>query len=100
MDEVEIRHEPGQGFTAEVEGHRILLDYRLSDGVMAITHTEVPHALRGRGLAAPAMAGVVEYILADYATASLYVNDFNVRAIRCYQRVGFTEVGRYASVLF
>ena len=51
MDEVEIRHEPGQGVTAEVEGHRILLDYRLSDGVMAITHTEVPHALRGRGLA-------------------------------------------------
>jgi len=51
MDEVEIRHEPGQGFTAEVEGHRILLDYRLSDGVMSITHTEVPHALRGRGLA-------------------------------------------------
>ena len=51
MDEVEIRHEPGQGFTAEVEGHRILLDYRLSDGVMAITHTEVPHAIGGRGLA-------------------------------------------------
>ena len=51
MDEVEIRHEPGQGFTAEVEGHRILLDYRLSDGTMTIVHTEVPPALRGRGLA-------------------------------------------------
>ena len=51
MGEVAIEHVPGRGFTAEVDGHRILLDYRLSDGTMAIVHTEVPHALRGRGLA-------------------------------------------------
>ena len=51
MGEVAIEHVPGSGFTAEVDGHRILLDYRLSGGVMTILHTEVPHALRGRGLA-------------------------------------------------
>ncbi len=51
MSEVAIEHVPGSGFTAEVDGHRILLDYRLSGGVMTILHTEVPHALRGRGLA-------------------------------------------------
>lgn len=56
--------------------------------------------LRGRGLAAPAMAAVAEYVLADYAVASLYVNDFNVRAIRAYERVGFATVGEFATVLY
>lgn len=56
--------------------------------------------LRGRGLAAPAMAAVVEYVLADFTTASLYVNDFNRRAIRAYERVGFTTVGEFATVLY
>lgn len=51
MGEVAIEHVPGRGFIAEVDGHRILLDYRLSDGTMTIVHTEVPPALRGRGLA-------------------------------------------------
>jgi predicted GNAT family acetyltransferase len=31
---------------------------------------------------------------------SLYVNDFNSSARAAYRRVGFREVGRYASVLF
>ena len=31
---------------------------------------------------------------------SLYVNDFNASARAAYRRVGFREVGRYASVLF
>jgi predicted GNAT family acetyltransferase len=31
---------------------------------------------------------------------SLYVNDFNSPARAAYARVGFREVGRYASVLF
>lgn len=56
--------------------------------------------LRGRGLAAPAMAAVVEYVLSEYAIASLYVNDFNLRAIRAYERVGFTTVGEFATVLY
>lgn len=71
-----------------------------SGGVAQIQGVWLDPALRGRGLAAPAMAAVVEYVLADYATASLYVNDFNVRAIRCYQRVGFATVGEFATVLY
>jgi hypothetical protein len=31
---------------------------------------------------------------------SLYVNDFNAAARRSYERVGFREVGTFASVLF
>lgn len=57
-------------------------------------------ALRGRGLSEPAVAGVTEYILADYQTCCLYVNDYNARAVRCYQRVGYQEVGEFATILF
>jgi predicted GNAT family acetyltransferase len=56
---------------------------------------------RGRGLAAPAMAAVLRYALADVApVASLYVNDYNTPARRTYRRVGFEEVGAFTSVLF
>lgn len=57
-------------------------------------------SLRGRGLSEPAMAAVTEYVLADYPIACLYVNDFNVRAVRCYERVGFQQVGEFATVLY
>ncbi len=56
--------------------------------------------LRGRGLSAPAMAGVVALCLEQWQTVSLYVNDFNVRARALYRRVGFDEVGEMASILF
>jgi uncharacterized protein len=56
---------------------------------------------RGRGLAAPGMAAVLRYALADIApVTSLYVNDFNTAARRTYLRVGFQEVGAFMSVLF
>ncbi|OLT46862.1 GNAT family N-acetyltransferase [Cellulosimicrobium sp. CUA-896] len=61
---------------------------------------------RGRGLAAPGMAAVVQLAraAADPAAAapivSLYVNDYNVRALATYRRVGFERVGTYATVLF
>jgi predicted GNAT family acetyltransferase len=58
-----------------------------------------PHR-RGEGLAAPAMASVVELGLAQAPVVSLYVNDFNVRAITAYRRVGFRRVGTFATVLF
>ncbi|MFG3369468.1 GNAT family N-acetyltransferase [Streptomyces sp. NPDC090032] len=56
---------------------------------------------RGRGLAAPGMAAVMRYALADIAPlVSLYVNDFNTPARAAYRRVGFEEVGAFMSVLF
>ncbi len=39
-------------FHVEVEGHRGVSNYVLHDGVMTITHTEVPPAIGGRGIAA------------------------------------------------
>lgn len=59
-----------------------------------------PH-LRGRGLAAPGIATVVEESLRSLApTVSLYVNGYNTRARSAYRRVGFTEVDTFMSVLF
>ncbi|WP_172382100.1 GNAT family N-acetyltransferase [Streptomyces sp. MNP-20] len=56
---------------------------------------------RGRGLAAPAMAAVLRYALADVApVVSLYVNDYNTPARATYRKVGFEEVGAFMSVLF
>lgn len=55
-----ISHDQGaQRFTAEVDGNRGVLDYTLTDGVMAITHTRVPPAIGGRGIAAELMAAAL-----------------------------------------
>jgi uncharacterized protein len=57
--------------------------------------------LRGRGLSERGMSAVVEMALADVApVVSLYVNSYNVRALAAYRRVGFRQVGSYATVLF
>src|SRR5215217_1929976 len=56
---------------------------------------------RGRGIGTAGTAAVVEYARSAIApVVSLYVNDFNAPARAAYRRVGFREVGRYASVLF
>lgn len=56
---------------------------------------------RGRGLAAPAMAAVVAAALRTIApSVSLYVNDYNGPALSAYRRVGFQQVGTFATVLF
>jgi len=39
-------------FLARVDGHRAVLQYELSDGLMSITHTRVPEGARNRGIAA------------------------------------------------
>ncbi len=73
----------------------------LSRSVALIQGVWVHPQLRGRGLAAPAMAAVVRSIQADLRRLpSLYVNNYNVPARRTYERIGFRQVGTFASVLF
>ncbi|HJV98694.1 MAG TPA: GNAT family N-acetyltransferase [Arthrobacter sp.] len=55
---------------------------------------------RGKGLSAGYMAAVVEHARKIAPITSLYVNGFNTRARAAYQRVGFREVGTFATVLF
>lgn len=57
-------------------------------------------SLRGRGLSGPAMAAVVELCRPRWGVVSLYVNDFNTRARRLYETVGFETVGEFATVLY
>jgi ribosomal protein S18 acetylase RimI-like enzyme len=56
--------------------------------------------LRGRGIAAPAMAAVTNEIVRGGRTASLYVNDFNAPAIATYRRCGYTERGVFSTILY
>jgi predicted GNAT family acetyltransferase len=46
-------------FTTEVDGYHAELDYTQAGGVMTITHTRVPQAIGGRGIAAELMAGAL-----------------------------------------
>jgi GNAT superfamily N-acetyltransferase len=55
---------------------------------------------RGQGLSAGYMAAVVEKARALAPVTSLYVNGFNLRARSTYERVGFSQVGTFATVLF
>lgn len=55
-------------------------------------------ALRGQGMAAPAMAKVVQLARTIAPTVSLYVNDYNKPARATYARVGFTDVGEFATI--
>jgi hypothetical protein len=56
---------------------------------------------RGHGLATQGTAAVVDRLVRGMGrSASLYVNGFNTPARGAYRRVGFQQVGQYATVLF
>lgn len=57
--------------------------------------------LRGRGLAAPALAAVIDQATRDHhATGvSLYVNEYNTAARATYHKLGMVDVGTFATVL-
>jgi predicted GNAT family acetyltransferase len=48
-------------FTTEVDGHTGYVEYQRADGVMVITHTIVPSAIGGRGIAGDLVRAAVEY---------------------------------------
>jgi uncharacterized protein len=54
---------------------------------------------RGQGLGAAGTAALAAAVVASGRTASLYVNSFNTVARAAYERVGFTQVGTFATVL-
>jgi len=61
----------------------------------------VPPDRRGQGVAAAGMAGVVEIVRREIApVVSLYVNDWNASARAVYEKVGFRETARFATVMF
>ncbi|MFT3969118.1 MAG: DUF4081 domain-containing protein [Micropruina sp.] len=69
-------------------------------GIAQVQGVWLEPRLRGRGLAAPAMAAATRQILTQHEVVSLYVNDFNTRAVRAYLHTGFTVAGQFATVLY
>lgn len=54
---------------------------------------------RGTGLATAATAAVADFVRTAGRTPSLYVNDYNTAARRVYDRIGFTQIATFATVL-
>jgi predicted GNAT family acetyltransferase len=55
-----ISHDPAaRRFSTEIDGSRAYLDYTLAGSEMTITHTRVPEAIGGRGVAAELMAAAL-----------------------------------------
>lgn len=48
-------------FEATVEGHLCVCQYRVFGKTMMLTHTGVPQALRGRGIAAQLVQGALDH---------------------------------------
>ncbi len=62
---ITIAHDPQRGrFHTTVQGHVCVCDYRLRDGVMHITHTEVAPELEGRGIAALLVKAALDHAAA------------------------------------
>jgi uncharacterized protein len=93
-----VRVEPGP------QGPEVVFKAELGSvtpGAVQLQGVWVNPTHRGLGLAAPGVAAVARIVQAEVApVVSLYVNSFNTRAIRAYERVGFATVGAYATVLF
>jgi ribosomal protein S18 acetylase RimI-like enzyme len=83
------------------DGDRVLFKADLGSvwgNVCQVQGVWLDPALRGRGLAGPAMATVVRLARRLTPTVSLYVNDYNIPARATYARVGFREIGEFATV--
>ncbi|MDO5066813.1 MAG: GNAT family N-acetyltransferase [Propionibacteriaceae bacterium] len=54
--------------------------------------------MRGQGHSAALLSGMLQQVQQQFPVVSLYVNDYNLPAIRVYERLGFQEVGALATV--
>ena len=76
---VTVIHNPAASrFEAEIDGRLAVCAYRLNDGVLALTHTEVPRAAQGQGVAAA---------LVDAALAWARSQGWRVRPVCSYVAV-------------
>jgi predicted GNAT family acetyltransferase len=59
---IDVRHDPtASRFQATVEGQSCVAHYRVYGKVMMLTHTGVPQALRGRGIAAALVRAALDH---------------------------------------
>lgn len=94
--------ESGRCLVLTDDGGRVVFKADLGSvarGVAQVQGVWVDPAHRGRGLAAPCLAAAVRIARRSTPVVSLYVNDYNVRALAAYRAVGFQRVGTFATVL-
>lgn len=93
----------GHAFAEIVDG-RVIFKAEIGASTPHVSQVQsvwIDPAYRGRGLAASRVASVCALALAEFApVVSLYVNQHNLAARRTYERVGFTERCRFATILF
>ncbi|MFT3665215.1 GNAT family N-acetyltransferase [Piscinibacter sp.] len=88
---ITIEHDEKAGrFSTRVHGHLCLCDYRLRDGVMTMTHTEVAPELEGQGIAGE---------LVRAALAHARANDLKVRPLCTYVQAYFRRHPEVQSLL-
>jgi uncharacterized protein len=92
----------GRAF-ARIESGRVVFKAEVgaaSADVCQVQGVWVSPDLRGRGLSVPGMSAVVTMARRHIApVVSLYVNDFNIPARRCYEAVGMRHSGEFATIL-
>lgn len=88
---------------ARIEAGRVIFKAEIgaaSTHVCQVQGVWVAPERRGQGLSEPGMAAVVDIAREHVAPiVSLYVNDYNAVARRCYDAVGFRAAGEFATVL-
>ncbi len=66
MDISPIEHDPERRqFFLYVDGHKAFVDYVVRDGELALVHSEVPPALRGKGIGRVLVERTFEQLTAE-----------------------------------
>lgn len=66
VNTIQVVHRPqGHCFEAIVDGQRCVADYQRHGDVVRMTHTHVPAALEGRGIAGQLMQAALQWIDAE-----------------------------------
>ena len=69
IDVPSVRHNPAESrYELEVDGQLAMIEYRDADGVRYYTHTQVPKALEGRGIASLMAKAVLDQARAENLT--------------------------------
>ena len=88
---MQVQHEPeAERFITHVDGHEAEVSYQLQDGVLALTHTGVPDAIGGRGVAGDLVRAAFEHARA---------NGLRVRPLCSYAEAWSRRHPDYADVL-
>ena len=98
--ERKLNHDPDLFLVAEVGGEVVGSVMGGYDGHRGSAYYLGVHPdYRGLGLAAPFLAAACELFRERHPHLSLYVNNYNDRALSLYQRTGWEDIGQYSTII-